>query len=220
MRKDTEGYPVERGSIMKFYLIALIALIILSGSARADSIYQVTGDLTIIGPNTNCGGAACAETIDFAFEVGYSVQVLGPAIPYIVPGTLSLDSFGPLGQFMGGGINGDPGYVPFFNSGGDEIDLLGGGPSGSRPRPPAAPPFFPSSQIFTCATDICGLDFTNLPFGELPPPGGVLLGGTADVTVTPLPEGSELVMLGITAFAILDAMKKRFNRSATHEARG
>jgi hypothetical protein len=189
------------------FVIALFA-----GMSRADSIYQVTGDLTITGPTVGslanaCTPSPCVETLQFSFELGYQLFSFFGGIayaPYIVPGTLNVTSVGPLDQFAGfSGFLGNEGYnfTSFVNGGADNIDLieiggtgLGGFPDSSLPGPPV----FPYSLLYQCRSRACIQDF-GLPGGP---------DGTAEATVVPVPEGSQLAMLGICIAGILFAARK------------
>ncbi len=96
--------------------------------ADADSVYEISGTLTIPGNSSNPG---VSETINFSFELDYTQLVRG--LPTVV-GTPTINSFGPLGTFLFGTPGGSPdgaapsnpyqGYVGFFSPS-VEIDLFG-----------------------------------------------------------------------------------------------
>jgi hypothetical protein len=84
-------------------LILAIAVIMLAGIAHADSIYAVTGSLTIVG-NNMCGGP-CVETLNFSFDLGYGLTPDPPRdgeiyLPYWVDGTMNISSNGPLSGWI------------------------------------------------------------------------------------------------------------------------
>src|SRR5260221_6255522 len=97
------------------FLMPLGMLCLILPAARADSYnvvdqYNVTGALTIVGNNACPPLPACAETIVFSFQIGVvqltdaidNQLLIGGAtgyFPYLIPGSGSLQSFGPLEQF-------------------------------------------------------------------------------------------------------------------------
>jgi hypothetical protein len=85
--------------------------------AKADSVYEVIGSMTIPGNSANPG---VGETINYSFELDYTtIYVDGFAydVSQLV-GTPTVTSFGPLGTFyMSGGVGGQAnGYMGFFNN--------------------------------------------------------------------------------------------------------
>ena len=83
-------YPLGRGHQLRkackpsLRQIALaLALLFVAPVSRADQLYAVNGNLTIVG-NDACGGL-CVETINFSFELDEYKQV--DYFLSIVPGT-------------------------------------------------------------------------------------------------------------------------------------
>jgi PEP-CTERM motif-containing protein len=191
-------------------LLALLYLVV--PAAWADTLdvvsqYNVDGLLTITGNNACPPLPACAETIGFSFVVDVVFVPTfnaGPYEAYIVPGSDSVESLGPLGKFTSGGgfpgditffACGDCNYLGFGDPGGDEIDIhlaQGAGIS----------PFVPSVDhadlyrcgTVTCVTDLCPPSFCG--------PGttsaiGIFSPGEVEATVTevPVPEPQTLALL-------------------------
>lgn len=181
---------------MRTYSLSLLILLMLAAvSAKADTFYQITGDIVLVGNNV-CNGP-CIEVIDFSFAIEYGPAPFGGFQTNILPGGTA-ESFGPLASFSGNIGPGSPksvaccNYLGFFNSLSDEIDL-----------PLLA--FYPTPpQVFDAYLYGCGL-FGKLDttcVNDFVPPGGspigTFLGATDQVTVTPMssvPETSTLIYL-------------------------
>ena len=97
-------------------LAGFLLLLLTFGAWRvnADSIYQITGSMTIPGNSANPG---VSETINFSFELFYPEPVVR-GFPIVV-GTPVVTSVGPLGDFTmnTAGVPGNTvsGYIGFFN---------------------------------------------------------------------------------------------------------
>jgi hypothetical protein len=108
------------------FLLLLLALGAVQ--ANADSVYEISGTLTIPGNSSNLG---VSETINYSFDLDYTRLIGG--LPTIV-GAPTINSSGPLGTFLFGAPGGSPdgaapsnpyqGYVGFFSPS-VEIDLFG-----------------------------------------------------------------------------------------------
>lgn len=195
---------------MKRLTLGLIVLA-LSSLSHADSIFAVTGQATFKG-FALCGASACVETLNFSFELGYGTQQTGPvpgSVLYIVPGTMSVSSTGPLDPFGPGGLGYEStNFVGFGNDLGDNIDLIewnNGLASAFSPTNP--PPSFPSATLkCTNPASACIQDFT--PFLQNP------ISGTIETTIAEVPEGSEFTMLGITTLVMCGLMIAKYGSMA------
>jgi PEP-CTERM motif len=164
---------------MHFYKFLLLILVC-TVPAMADTLYQVTGDLVLVGNNV-CSGP-CIEVINFSFQMDYQSTSFGGFEPTILGGTVQ--SFGPLGSFDGTLPGGTPhsllccNYLGFFNSAVDEIDL-----SLSAFYPSA--PQVDGAYLYGCGT-FGNLDATCVK--DFVPPGaapiGTFLGATTQATVS------------------------------------
>jgi hypothetical protein len=174
-------------------LVVLLALMFFSSAAHADSspsTYNLSGSLTIPG-NSACN---CSETIFFNFDVGGIIinDANGPNAPpapffgtpgiFIVPGSASVSSSGPL-SFFGVGWDPDESDFNFPNSLGDDIEMNTIGFTA----------FF-----FDCVSATCVRDFSS---GN-----GFEFGGPSNVTVRLVPEPNILLML-MCGTALLGILK-------------
>lgn len=137
----------------------LLVLLLCALPACADSVYNISGALTIIGNTGPCGALPCVETLAFSFDLEYEPPG-PPYLPVILPGA-SVTSFGPLAPFSAGNVQ--PYYLAFGNTAGDEIDIV---PSTSFLRTTEGPPpplFGP--ELYSCNLSnpdpICVADFSN-----------------------------------------------------------
>jgi hypothetical protein len=213
------GRKVNMFTKLGGFLLLLLALG--ASQARADSVYEIVGTLTLSGNSANPG---VSETINFSFELDYATLAAASGQPTLV-GTPTFNAVGPLGTFVfgsisGTGINGGPesGYVPFFNvsspSGPSALDAVEIDLNSIFFFNPATPnPQF-SSTMWTCLIPACA-EFW--PGGGLPGPtgpGGLLWPGTATVAVydVPVPEPATLGFCVLGGLALL-LRKKAFRRS-------
>ncbi len=125
----------------------LLVLLIFAVPAMADSIWDVSGVITLVGNNA-CGGPPCVETLAFSFDVDYqpSVTFPGTFLPEMLDAKVT--SFGPLAPFQLNGLV-YQGYVPFGNAPGDEIDLLYGNGSLDQTEVPG-PPQLIRAEVYSC----------------------------------------------------------------------
>jgi hypothetical protein len=169
----------------------LLALLICAVPATADSVYDVSGALTIVGNNA-CGGPPCVETLAFSFQVDYQTVLSGFSVNYfghVLPGA-TIASFGPTAPFTQVSF-GSGNFIAFFNYfGGDEIDIYALNPTTSLP--PTFGYAGSLASLYTCGTDpVCVTDFGS-GFGGI-------AAGPLTYTVTAIPEGSILsyLLLGV-----------------------
>jgi hypothetical protein len=200
---------------MKFKLAVFIlaSLLFSAIQARADSVYEIIGTLTIPGNSANPG---VGETINYSFELDYSTDTQGFPTTTLV-GTPIITSFGPLGTFYSNGQNGtgfsspNSGYFGLFNNPNSndstvEIDLIGYFTANFTPVPQVL-----GSTLYSCfAPEPCS-EFQPDRF----PPGsysngygpGLYWDGTATGAVypvhTPEPETLCLVALGALALCLM-----------------
>ena len=167
----------------------------------ADSVYDVTGALTIVGNNA-CGGPPCVETLAFSFQVDYQSIGLGFYLGHVLPGS-TINSFGPLDPFNRL-LSPPEDFFAFFNSAGDEIDIFGLGGDGEPA--PAPVPHLTESLLYGCMTNTCLVDFAFPEFTGLPAL-GIFREGTLKYTATAVPEGSTssylLVGVGLALLGML-----------------
>lgn len=193
--------------------------------AKADSVYEVIGTLTVPGNSSNPG---VGETINYSFELDY-VQpggTYGDAYVYAeVIGTPTITAFGPLGTAFytpGGSLGLAADYIPFFldvaPSGGGlglpvEIDLDGQFWPFSAGETAPPPPTVTSSLLFNCdATQIAACSDFTVPesLGCLGSYGPFPCGtATAAVYLVPTPEPSPglLTLTGIALLGLLRVAK-------------
>jgi len=171
----------------------------------ADAIYNVQGVATITGNNV-CNGP-CVETLNFAFQIGFQPSPYGDLEPFILPGSSSMTSSGPLAPFSPFGLSELNYYAASFNQFFDEIDIESNAFIGftfaHSFKPEVYVPF-----LYGCGSQVCVDDF-GLGFnGNTAPQPGILLGGRGQVTVTQTPEGGVLSYLLIgSALALVLKMK-------------
>jgi len=186
-----------------FPILLALMVFIVSKPAKADTIpiWDVTGTITL-GGNNVCNGV-CTEVITFAFqytyikEGGYWGEVIGTPV---------VSSYGDLGSSFyslggpyqpGGGCGGlSANYIPFVNSGGDDIDLH---VCENGALTPVAPTFY--SNLYSCKTAACRNDFAPSSFNCTPESicAGIFLEAKLESNVVQVPEGgTELGYLGIS----------------------
>lgn len=201
-------------------------LLIFAVPAMADSVWDVSGAITMVG-NKSCGGPPCVETLAFSFDVEYQRYVApgGIVTPYytaeFLPGA-SVTSFGPLAAFQfgagigAGGVGGA--FIPFGNAAGDEIDLipnLQSFRSNPTPGPPqlieaiffsCVPELLPPRGVFGPADPVCVQD----GFGGAGYADGIAA-GSLQYTVTAVPESSTLSYLAVgVGLGLLGMFTRRF----------
>ena len=186
--------------------LALIGMVCLTAApARALSLdtYSVDGAMLIVG-NPVCGGVPCTETIAFSFLINVADIGIG-FLGSVLPGTITVNSLGPLGVFTySGGIGfvGTQNYMPFVSPGVAEIDLH----LLTNLVPYPFVPSFGNAELYSCLNQTCITDFV--------PPSqnngaaeyfGVFLAGTSQVTVAYVPEGGStltMLVLGLVGLAL------------------
>jgi hypothetical protein len=204
------------------YLLIVGILLGFCATGRANTLpeYNITGALTVVG-NDACNGL-CAETITFSFDT--TLEDIGPMgigqdyyWPYVIPGTNTFLSSGPL-DFSSMGLNFIQGedYLPFFDAGGDEIDIF----LGENPETAPFVPTLSGADFYGCKTETCQLEFCtecNSPaaFNAIPS-GFKLYGALESITtlITPVPEPSTeaLLLIGLFSLAVLTAYRSRKRR--------
>jgi len=186
--------------IFKLVLVLLICAV----PAMADSVYDVSGVVTIVGNNA-CGGPPCVETLAFSFQVDYQPLFGGQVyIAHVLPGS-TINSFGPLGPFNS--LFSPEDYFAFFNSAGDEIDINGPFRDGELPTVPV--PNLIDADLYGCRTNTCLVDFGFPGFTQLPAL-GIFRGGSLQYTATAVPEGStsSYLLVGV-GLALLGMLARR-----------
>jgi hypothetical protein len=93
-------------------LVGFLLLLLAFGAvqANADSIFEITGTMTVPGNSSNPG---VSETMNFSFELDYS-QLIAGFNPTVV-GTPVVTSFGPLGDFSLAAVIAGQGYIAFLS---------------------------------------------------------------------------------------------------------
>jgi hypothetical protein len=196
-----------------FPFFVLCCLVCLSAiPASADSVYQVTGALTIVG-NDVCNGVPCVETLAFSFDVTWVPIPGGGYNPVILPNP-KVTSFGPLGSFsLPTGSIYENDYIPITdgqrgpdNYLSDEIDIYPlNAPVASSPQPLQ---LAGSAALYACGTAVCSADFVPLinAAGEGSPSGGPLV-----YSETAVPEASALwyLLIGVGLILLTVAVRRR-----------
>jgi hypothetical protein len=186
--------------------LALIGMVCLTAApARALSLdtYSVDGAMLIVG-NPVCGGVPCTETIAFSFL--FNVADIGIGfLGSVVPGTITVNSLGPLGDFTYSGFIGNPGtqnYMPFGSPGVAEIDLH----LLTNLLPYSFVPSFGNAELYSCLNQTCITDFVPPSQNNgAPAYFGVFLAGTSQVRVAYVPEGGTTLTtlaLGLVGLAL------------------
>ena len=215
---------------MVLFALAVFGMVCIADKpVLADSIvspYAVTGTMTFTG-NKVCGISPCTETINFAFDLGFTLNN-GLYDATVIPGSMSVSSFGALGSSFGssGGIAGistscggeDNNYMGFLDSSGDEIDLHECGNLESTPVVPS----FTAPQLYGCQTATCENDFVPSSLrdnseGQL----GIMLPGTLRTNVVAVPEGGTCLLYLVCSFvpiglATLHRRERRSGISASY----
>jgi hypothetical protein len=166
--------------------------------ARADSVYEIRGTLTIPGNSANPG---IAETINYSFELDYTKLDNAGFASFV--GTPSVTSFGPLGTFAIVN-NSSQGYIGFFSpvltpqNQPAQIDLLGE----FSPLFNPVPVISGQAWLYSCtgeSTGVCAPFFIG--------PGNIYGPATASVYAVSTPEPGTLCLFGLGALALC-LMKK------------
>jgi hypothetical protein len=177
---------------MRRFLIVFAAIAFCSAPTWADSIVlDVNAWATFTAPLTCLSN--CTETVDVSFL--YDT----PSVVYengqIVSGTLDVGSSGFLGTFSSRNESVFSGYIPFLNSGGDEIDLdwlFSSNGIGIQPGINTL-----SFYMWTCQSEACdnayGEKWAGLNNAGEPSQGGS--------TVVAVPDGDSFLWLSLTALA-------------------
>jgi hypothetical protein len=208
--KSRRAAPVSRLLRLFQIIFALIvAICIANKSAQADSIpvWNVTGTITLTGNNV-CNGL-CTETIMFGFDYTYTRDQYGTYWGRVT-GNPFVSSYGDLGSSFafvggpyqpGGGCGGlSSNYIPFINSGGDDIDLKVCDIIASTP---VTPTFY--SSLYSCRTAACRNGFAPTWFNCTPESlcAGIFLGAKLESNVVQVPEGgTELGYLAVSCAGI------------------
>jgi hypothetical protein len=200
-------------SLRLFPFFVLCCFVCLSAiPASADSVYQVTGALTIVG-NDVCNGVPCVETLAFSFDVAWVPVPDEGYNPVILPNP-KVTSFGPLGSFFlpTGSIGvGTGDYIPITDGQRgpdnfyDEIDIYAlNAPIASSPQPLQ----LEGATLYSCGTAICSADFVSFanPGEEGLPSGGPLV-----YSETAVPEASALwyLLIGVGLILLTVAVRRR-----------
>lgn len=202
---------VPMKSCHKWKVIFPLSLMLMAVAipAHADSVWNVTGTLSMTG-NSGCSGP-CMETLNFHFDFQWLPLFPTSAVyrAAVVPGTMSVDSSGPLGKFTGGDFNPSVSYITFSNSANDQLEFnVRHNTFGDRQTDPDAPPIFFSPDLYSCGTVTCVTDFVppDSPwFGKTPPLLGLFLPATLDYSLTRVPEPSTglLLLCGLLLLVIV-----------------
>jgi hypothetical protein len=201
---------------MKYLLPLLLAVLVCSCSARADGgapVYDISGSLTIPGTTP--------ETINFNFDLTYSLSGSGTWNAYAIGGTASFTQSGPLGTpftlFGGGSSNvglGNPSssvgpssnYLGFFDPSGDEIDIYFSGNAGSTPGTPAVV----GTYLYSCTSAACDANFCPPAYGCTAgqQSAALLIFGTAEDSAKRVPEPRTFTMLFAALVGLLFVVKR------------
>ena len=201
---------------MKYFLPFLLAVLVCSCTARADGgapVYDVQGSLTIPGTTP--------ETINFNFDMTYTLTALGTYNAYAIGGTGSFTETGPLGTpftLYGGGSsnvalgNASPfvsygsNYLGFFDPSGDEIDIYFSGNAGSNPGPPAVV----GTYLYSCTSAACDANFCPPAYGCTAgqQSAALLIFGTVEDSAKQVPEPRTFAMLFASLAGLLLLVKR------------
>ncbi len=190
--------------------LLLLLLAFEAGPAKADSVYEVIGTLTIPGNYLNPG---VIETINFSFKFDPSLPT-----PRDLIGTPIITAFGPLGTFTTNGSDPGSSYIAFVAPGngvnsGVEIDL-----KSQWFFNQSLEPVF-SSEMWSCFLPVCA-EFWPTPVGPtlIPGPTGYALQwpGTADARVYLVPEPGTLLLsaLGVLALCLVKKTLTHYHATA------
>jgi len=214
-RKDLRQDPMSNHPGSSVFLIFSGLLLLFAIPAHADSVaaeYAVNGQLTITGNNV-CTPSPCTETLQFSFNVDYSLLVptnngYPPTYFGSVVAPVFTSSSGPLGYFGGGPFSNWTNYYPFSNNLGDEIDLsVDLGSMFPQTFGVPGPPVFLGSNLWGCVSTTCVTDFSFYSF----PATGLYLEGTLQYTATLVPEPSTatLTFFGLAGIGLLAAAHRK-----------
>lgn len=194
--------------VAKFAGFLLLLLTFGAVQANADSIYQVTGTLTIPGNSANPG---VSETVNYSFELDYPTNLIPTEGQPLLFGTPKVTSSGPLGTFAGPFLSSVvQGYIAFGNSAA-EIDLWGSFTTTTVGFPTFSPSIF-ASYVYSCRVpNVCSEFYPGygLPGTQNGGPSGLWWRGTANASIylVSTPEPGTLCLLGLGALAL--CLKKK-----------
>ena len=195
-------------------LVGGLVLALLALPARADTVYDVTGTLTLDGNNV-CNGV-CLETVNFSFVLNEFQDQFG--FYYLSVASSSTHSIGPLDAFSEVGMG--SGFWVGFDNGLDDIDLYFADPTDFGSTTPFTPSFggiHGGIDLYSCGgfmsplDPTCVADFSNGGYGCCS-----VGGGTASTTVREVTKGVPepgllgMLLLGMALLAV------PFWGSATH----
>lgn len=195
-----------------FFTLAVLGTVCVGNAPlRADSVYDVTGTIGLMGNTVAPCAGTCSETINFSFQYGYQYEGNGLYQGYALPGTIQVSAFGDLGSLFAttgtfgnpqlgpnpGCSGGDANNMEFLDPAGDEIDLHA---CGAQALTPFAPSFSTTSTLYGCATATCTAEFVPPSWGIVGPRTGLFVDGTAQTSVTAIPEGG--AFLGYLAISL------------------
>ena len=199
---------LRRKAHMLTKLAGFLVLLLTFGAvqAKADTIDEIIGTMTILGNSANPG---VSETINYAFEyeptpnVGLGGQIIG---------TPTITAFGPLGtQFTTNNTDPQNGYIGFFAPG-VEMDLIASNYFWLTGALTPVPKF--SSTVWACLLPACS-EFRPDGFPIDTTGTGLYWNGTATAAVYLVPEPGTL-WLSVLGALTLCLMKK----TLTHLVRG
>lgn len=202
------GWPITVAIALLSAVASLFAL-----PARADTIYDLSGTVTVIG-NDVCSGP-CVETVDFSFELDEQPYSMGGYMLSIVPGATTTTISGPLAfppDELGGigdaGDYVDLSYLPADTLLGFGTELDIGVGCQSHPSLPCVPQLT-YAELYSCGDQICRDDFCPPQFCPALGIGGIVNASvTGTVTDTDpggnvlTPEPSSLALLSLSLLAI------------------
>jgi hypothetical protein len=170
------------------FLSLLFVCLAAASSARADQIFQVTGNFSCGGSGFACGFSAPYNTFSENFSVSYQ---LDQETGMLVPGSMSFTSTGNLGTFVAQAIT-NPMFANWTDQFGNTIQL-------DFEDGPSDPPFPVSLSCDRCGAAFFWLDGGNPQFND-----SVLVAPVAAA------EPSALLLLTLGALGIaLPFLRKR-----------
>jgi hypothetical protein len=201
--------------ILMLTLLLSVAAIPAHADGVSNPMYSVTGLITLQTGTNACTSSPCAETINFALDLGFRLG-LGPAEydAYVVNATAiwsgdigtfvesapSLFLGAPIQARAGGCSGGDTNYIEFFNQAGDEVNAH----LCDNAEPTPVVPSLSYADLYHCKTTTCVNDFDPFNFS-------FMSAALTDVTVTRVPEPSILILLAsaMLALGLLGATHRR-----------